>query len=177
MRVPALGRTEPPFAPPSRSPVTFLSRSINSTPVNHPARRISLRRASARLTRRGPRTTPPRSSACAASRAGRGYVEPRVLDVGIMVFELIPGSTPKRIQDPSTDRAPGWRGEPSTSDGLSACCPLSPGRDGLMMWNDLHGIRRVRVLGFRTLHAGVEGLEDPCRVRLEEPHVQIVVVE
>src|SRR4029434_4473699 len=34
-----------------------------------------------------------------------------------------------------------------------------------------------RVLGLRTLHAGVEGLEEPDGVRLEEPHVQIVVME
>src|SRR5438093_13684160 len=68
-----------------------------------------------------PETTPLRSSACAASCAGRGYVEPRVhswkhskKDSG-----SIHGTALAR-----------WRGEPSTSDGLSACCPLSPGRDG-----------------------------------------------
>jgi hypothetical protein len=59
----------------------------------------------------------------------------------------------------------------------SAPHPLLIREHGLMMRNNLHGIRGVRVLGLRTLHAGVEGLEEPDGVRLEEPHVQIVVME
>jgi hypothetical protein len=47
----------------------------------------------------------------------------------------------------------------------------------LLVGNDLHGFRRVRVLGLRALHGRVEGFEETGGVGLEEPDMEIVVVE
>src|SRR5262245_34980982 len=38
-------------------------------------------------------------------------------------------------------------------------------------------ISRVRVLTLRTLHAGIERAEEPCGIRLEQPDVEIVVMQ
>src|SRR5262245_65830996 len=45
------------------------------------------------------------------------------------------------------------------------------------MNHGLDGVGRVRVLALRTLHAGIERAEEPCRIRLEQPDVEIVVVQ
>src|SRR5713101_6153636 len=45
------------------------------------------------------------------------------------------------------------------------------------MGNELGGFRRMSVLGLRTFHADVEGLEETRGVGFEEPDVEIVVME